>query len=404
MGLLDRVLFLSAGTEGHPFRGSRRVGKSSASGRSFRADIAIEERCDGSQHDAARSGSCTDRAARRGGGGLVDAGQGGAGRPSIRPESRAFSNTEESRRMTKRRTGFTLIELLVVIAIIAILIALLLPAVQQSREAARRAQCANHLKQYGLAILNFEQAQQTLPSSRLGPQHATWFVEILPYLEQPNLYNAWNLANTYYLQGTTAQTTAVEVFFCPTRRSPMLSTQYEISSTGLPNTQQYPGILGDYAANGGQFAGSIVDNPLCNGIMCQANWQVTGSPSQVVQSQPQTRLRDVTDGTSLTFLVGEKHVPLSKFGQSGPSWGDGAIFNGDFPRNFTRIAGQPQFNLGQGPFDLSGPWHCKFGSYHPGICQFVFTDGHAVALSNDTSLDVLNKLAVRNDGQIVDGY
>ena len=175
-----------------------------------------------------------------------------------------------------------------VIAIIAVLIALLLPAVQQSREAARRAQCANHLKQIGLAIHNFEQVQQTLPSSRIGPQHATWFVEILPFMEQVNLYNSWNLTNTYYLQAPTTRTTAVETFNCPTRRAPMLSTQYEISSTGLPDTQQYPGVLGDYAGNGGQFAGSIVDDPLCNGAMCQALSQVTNS--QVVQTQSQTRL------------------------------------------------------------------------------------------------------------------
>jgi prepilin-type N-terminal cleavage/methylation domain-containing protein len=302
----------------------------------------------------------------------------------------------------QQRAAFTLIELLVVIAIIAILVALLLPAVQQSREAARRAQCANHLKQIGLAIHNFEQVQQTLPSSRIGPQYATWFIEILPFMEQTNLYNSWNLSLTYYYQSTTTRYTAVEAYYCPTRRSPMLSTEYEISSTGIPDSQQYPGVVGDYAGNGGQFAGSIVDNPLCYGAMCQAVSQVTNN--LLVQTQSQTDFKDVTDGTSHTFLVGEKHVPLSKFGQSGPSWGDGAIYNGDFPRNFSRIAGQPQFNLGQGPFDLSGPWHCKFGSYHPGICQFLFTDGHVMALSNSTNLTILNLLAVRNDGQIIDGY
>ena len=172
--------------------------------------------------------------------------------------------------MRQQRAAFTLIELLVVIAIIAVLIALLLPAVQQSREAARRAQCANHLKQIGLAIHNFEQSQQTLPSSRIGPQYATWFIEILPFMEQTNLYNSWNLSHTYYYQSSTTRYTAVEVYYCPTRRSPMLSTEYEISSTGIPDTQQYPGVVGDYAGNGGQFAGSIVDNPLCNGAMCQA--------------------------------------------------------------------------------------------------------------------------------------
>ena len=193
----------------------------------------------------------------------------------VRNSHRGNPGTDEVRIMrcnrSRTRDGFTLIELLVVIAIIAILVALLLPAVQQSREAARRIECTNHLKQISLGIHNFENAQQTLPSSRLGPQHATWFVQILPYIEQGNLYNTWNLTNTYYMQSTTTRTTQVEAFYCPSRRSSMLSTQFEISSTGLPDTQQYPGVLGDYAANGGQFAGAIVDNPLCNGVMCQAD-------------------------------------------------------------------------------------------------------------------------------------
>jgi prepilin-type N-terminal cleavage/methylation domain-containing protein len=300
----------------------------------------------------------------------------------------------------RARFAFTLVELLVVIAIIGILVALLLPAVQAAREAARRSQCANNLKQIGLAVHHFEDSHKTLPSSRLGPQHASWFVQILPFMEQGNLFSQWDVSKTYYLQTPGARTTQVAEFYCPSRRAPMLSTQFEISSTGLPDTQPYPGALGDYAGNGGQFAGSIVDDPLCRGAFCQANSQI--SNGQIVTSESRTRLRDIKDGTSHTFLAGEKHVPRDKFGQSGPSWGDGAIYNGDFPRNFNRIAGNPKFDLGQGPDDLSGPWHCKFGSYHAGICQFVYTDGHTTSLSNSTDLDTLNRLAVRDDGQKVD--
>lgn len=298
------------------------------------------------------------------------------------------------------RCAFTLVELLVVIAIIGVLVALLLPAVQAARESARRSQCANNLKQLGLTVHHFEDSHKTLPSSRMGPQHATWFVQIMPFMEQNVLYSQWDVTKSYYLQQPAARMTQVPEFYCPSRRAPMLSTQFEISSTGVPDSQPYPGALGDYAGNGGQFAGSIVDSPSCRGALCQADAQLTNG--QIVVSQPQTRFRDIKDGTSHTLLAGEKHVPQEKFGQSGPSWGDGAIYNGDFPRNFSRIAGLPKFDLGTGPDDLNGPWHCKFGSYHAGICQFVFTDGHLTSLSTSTDLDTLNRLAVRDDGRLVD--
>ncbi len=315
--------------------------------------------------------------------------------------------SHRTRNQFHRRSGFTLIELLVVIAIIAVLIALLLPAVQQAREAARRSQCKNNLKQIGLAIQNFHEVKGTLPSSRLGPQHASWFVQILPYIDQAPLYKQWNLNDTYYLQQALARTTSVPMFYCPSRRAPMLSTQFEISSTGLPDTQQYPGALGDYAANGGAHVNAIVDNPLCNGAVCQAQSQLSGS--QIVSTQSRTALRDLKDGTSHVFLVGEKHVPESKFGQSGPSWGDGAIYNGDFPRNYNRLAGrdnvgQPRFKLAANGEDLSGPWHCRFGSHHPGCCHFAFADGHVATLNVSVDIDVLHKLAVRNDGKPVEDF
>lgn len=301
------------------------------------------------------------------------------------------------------RRGFTLIELLVVIAIIAVLIGLLLPAVQMVRESSNRASCSSNLKQLGVAIHNYHNVHNTLPPSRLGAQFATWYVLILPFVEQNALYNEWNTNQTYYVQSTAVQTAQVKTFYCPSRRSPpQLSIASEISTTGIPDSLEHFGALGDYACNGGAYAdSSIVDIPACNGAMCLANAQV--SNGQLVGSQAQTTIYSITDGTSNTFLVGEKHVPLSEQGQSG-SLGDGSIYNGDFPRNVARLAGNPSFSLGQGPSDATGPYHCRFGSYHPGICQFVFADGHVAALNNSTSMATLQLLAVINDGQVAPEY
>src|SRR2546423_620007 len=174
--------------------------------------------------------------------------------------------------MRAKRRGFTLIELLVVIAIIAIMISLLVPAVQKVRESASRATCQNNLKQIGLAIHNYHDANKAMPASRLGPQHATWFVLILPYVEQTALYKQWDLSKTYYEQTPAVQNAFVSQYVCPTRRSePVPSTQYEVSSTGRPDNLEHPGTQGDYACNGGQFYNAIVDHPLCQGPMCYAN-------------------------------------------------------------------------------------------------------------------------------------
>ena len=120
------------------------------------------------------------------------------------------------------RRGFTLIELLVVIAIIAVLIALLLPAVQAAREAARRSQCTNNLKQMALASLNFESTNSTLPPNYAprplaGGSRANVLANLMPYLEQGNLYNTWNfqLDSNNRIENDTARTMQVNAYLCP---------------------------------------------------------------------------------------------------------------------------------------------------------------------------------------------
>jgi prepilin-type N-terminal cleavage/methylation domain-containing protein len=150
------------------------------------------------------------------------------------------------------RRGFTLVELLVVIAIISILMGLLMPAVQKAREAAARISCANNLHQLGLAMHHYENNYEVLPPSRLKEGYATWAVLILPFIEQDNLYNRWNLKRTYYDQIDPARLTSVRIYFCPSRRSPTAggppaSIFGDTPSWGNGQLPEVPGALGDYA-------------------------------------------------------------------------------------------------------------------------------------------------------------
>ena len=299
-----------------------------------------------------------------------------------------------------RRPGFTLIELLTVIAIIAILVGLLAPAVQRVRESANQTTCINNLKQIGLAVHNYHAARGRLPASRLmvtsGQEFATWGVLLLPYLEQHDLFAKWDLRKKYAIPRPTPRRgpTAVAVFTCPTRRTPGMQSTFDAK----------PGALGDYAACGGDrnsYDGLLDEGPGANGAMITALCTQTGGV--LTSWRERLRFRDIVDGTSQTLLIGEKHVPLGRFGDHS---GDAAMWNGDYHRTAARVAGTGpaayDFNLAQGPGDTDGGqerWERIFGSYHPGVCNFVFADGSVQTLSNDVSSTTLRLLAVRNDGE-----
>src|SRR5262249_10903101 len=255
------------------------------------------------------------------------------------------------------------------------LIGLLLPAVQKVREAAARLRCQNNLKQIGLAIHNYHDANSSLPPSRRDPG-GTFLVYLLPYVEQSALAAAWDMGapQGFYVQSVAARETPVPLYFCPSRRS-------------APD--QLMSLSGDNADSGGQFvAGALADYAVCAGDPSGfRDYWWTPSPAYPFpstngafimlndddQSSPYTGrgrrrfLTDIADGVSQTLIVGEKHVPIGQYGR-GP-W-DGAAYNGDNGSSMRQAGdGAP---LARTAWD---PRENLFGGLHPGVCQFVFGDG-----------------------------
>jgi prepilin-type N-terminal cleavage/methylation domain-containing protein len=337
------------------------------------------------------------------------------------------------------RPGFTLIELLVVIAIIAILIGLLLPAVQKVREAAARTQCSNNLKQIALAVHNYHGNQQRFPPVRVGNNHPTWFVLIMPYLEQENISKGWTFTTPYVQQTDAFRRMQVKTYYCPARRGPAdglvhqpeqvypgdTSAPPEFTAAGNADARfsgpnQPPGALGDYAACVGDY-GHNSGPPV-------ETWPGTNANGALIQGQligsniiSNTGLQLIMDGTSNTFLAGEKHVPRGMFGRL--KVGDGSIYCGVWTTYSGRIAGIG-VPLAKGPDDLtptpavppppgyvSGTWRPgtdaiwakKFGSWHSGICQFAFCDGSVKGVKTSVDEVTLGRLATRFDGQTING-
>jgi prepilin-type N-terminal cleavage/methylation domain-containing protein len=284
------------------------------------------------------------------------------------------------------RRGFTLIELLVVIAIISLLVGLLMPAVQKAREAASKISCANNLKQFGLALANYHNNFDQFPPSRLNDYQATWLVLLLPYVEQDNLYNQWNLNATYYDQTDVARKSSVKGYYCPSRRSaasdPPLSVSGDYPSFGQ-GTTNVPGALGDYAANIGT-TGADYPTP-------------TATPNGCFQLGPRgIRINAITDGTSNTIMVGEKHIPLGKFGVG---WWDCSQYNGDYYSCSARSGGIG-FPVATNPSLLI--W--AFGSAHVGTVQYGFADGSVHSLNSAVPIATMALLCDRADGQVIPDY
>jgi len=247
--------------------------------------------------------------------------------------------------MRYRRLGFTLIELLMVVAIVGILIALLLPAAFSAREAARRVQCTNNLKQIGLAMHDYHDQQGTFPPGVKGCCWGTWLLFVLPYIEQANLYNSWNFAgNDRYdptdqeailgysgAANTTVTSLRVATFYCP-------SDQSNASLTGVGSVTSQ-----NYVVNFGNTISSQSPFYQYNGIkvpflgapftdMGAPDTDVT-SPIQLGSHEGTTDFAGITDGLGGTLLTSEVLVGTAGDLRGFSWWGYAAQFTGLMPPN-----------------------------------------------------------------------
>ncbi|WP_437230858.1 DUF1559 domain-containing protein [Planctomicrobium sp. SH661] len=231
------------------------------------------------------------------------------------------------RQSNTAKAGFTLIELLVVIAIIAVLIALLLPAVQQAREAARRSQCKNNLKQIGLAMHNYVDVYGCFPAAYIrdpnvkdNEGHWAWSAMILPYVEQAALYNRMNVgSNTasqaFGIVGKAAFQAKYSIFRCPSDAGPALHPAtlddgsdgrgytIDLLSPGGAREESLPLSITNYIASNNT-------NLIRINRPTNDNDGTTGALG-VFRNDAGTRLRDITDGTSNTILTGERAYSIS---------------------------------------------------------------------------------------------
>jgi prepilin-type N-terminal cleavage/methylation domain-containing protein len=311
--------------------------------------------------------------------------------------------------------GFTLVELLVVIAIIGILVALLLPAVQAAREAARRSQCTNNLKQIGLAALNYESSRRSLPpgsrtadNNYLGPYYATWSVEILPYMELQSLQDIWDPTVDFGAPTNKAlRETTVEAYLCPTSKP---EARIIVPDTGSKELW----AVSSYKANSGRARGSSSieywDEPRVDDVAktrMPTSWQgpmhVTIEPRVGYQRKRSelvpVKLRKISDGLSNTFLVGE-YATASR-PERNAFWAYAySSYNqsGGFRESRTLLADYDRcLAIGGGGQDT-----CKrgWGSFHPGVIQFVLCDGSVTTIDEYISMDVFVAATTIQDGEL----
>jgi len=349
----------------------------------------------------------------------------------------------------RRLRGFTLIELLVVIAIIAVLIALLLPAVQQAREAARRTQCRNNLKQFGIALHSYHDTYNHFPpgwvqytqagSAANGTSHWAWGTYLLPFVDQAPLYNLLQVGNSSLgmrqalaIGGTTipnalaGMQAAQNAFRCPSDTGPQTNSQMGFATNGTPTTAPFVALSNYVGVHHAPVATNLIfvtnAQPLGTSINKNANGfnGILGQNSSI-------GTRDITDGTSNTFAIGERAWLVPRSGGTF-SASAATVFGILSPNQTNSFTVGPVYALGIGCSPINGtntaanspvgtPPQCQartgFSSVHTGGAQFLLCDGSVrfvtqninfATNTNITAQGVYQRLMARNDGRPMTDY
>ena len=316
----------------------------------------------------------------------------------------------------RRPNAFTLVELLVVIAIVGILVALLLPAVQAAREAARRTECANNLRQLALACLLHEDQLGYFPSGGWGnrwlgdssrgygeDQPGSWLFSVLPFVEESNVrgYGSGLVGGDRERAIAEQNQIVIGIINCPSRRPPITRpTTVDPYNAAPPRAI----VRSDYAANAGDYGNALMPNVYgpTPAEVASYNWEAAmRGLTGVSFVRSQIKASAITDGLSQTFLLGEKNVDPDHY-DTGQGLNDNQGAYTGFNWDNQRVASR-QWPPSPDTAESGRDYYACFGSAHSATWQAAYCDGHVANLSYEASGIVAGRVANRQDGTPVAG-